>query len=162
VRRSSFGDRMSIPLPRPEIFAAVAPGDHLLIDDGRVRLRVTSLGSDSIDAEVGVGGVISDRKGVNLPGTVLDLSPLTAKDRADLAFGLKLGADWIALSYWRAVDVTHVGFRWRGSDDFLSWRGGRDGTSDHDPNGFRDGGGSAPHGETAGLAAHDLAAAGDR
>src|SRR5687767_10622665 len=54
-------------------------------------------------------------------------------------------------SYWRAVDVTHVGFRWRGSDGFLSWRGGRDGTSDHDPNGFRDGGGSAPHGETAGL-----------
>jgi pyruvate kinase len=99
VLTGAEGDRMSIPLPHPEIFAAVAPGDHLLIDDGRVRVRVTSPGSDFIDAEVVVGGVISDRKGVNLPGTVLDLSPLTAKDRVDLAFGLELGVDWIALSF---------------------------------------------------------------
>jgi pyruvate kinase len=99
VLAGAEGDRMSIPLPHPEIFAAVAPGDHLLIDDGRVRVRVTGLGSDTIDAEVVVGGVISDRKGVNLPGTVLDLSPLTTKDRADLAFGLELGVDWIALSF---------------------------------------------------------------
>jgi pyruvate kinase len=99
VLTGAEGDRTSIPLPHPEIFAAVAPGDHLLIDDGRVRVRVTGPGSDSIDAEVVVGGVISDRKGVNIPGTILDLSPLTAKDRADLAFGLELGVDWIALSF---------------------------------------------------------------
>ena len=99
VLSGTEGGRMSIPLPHPEIFAAVAPGDHLLIDDGRVRVRVTGPGSDTIDAEVVVGGVISDRKGVNLPGTVLDLSPLTAKDRADLSFGLALGVDWIALSF---------------------------------------------------------------
>jgi pyruvate kinase len=99
VLTGTAGDRMSIPLPHPEIFAAVSPGDHLLIDDGRVRVRVTGPGSDTIDAEVVVGGVISNRKGVNLPGTVLDLSPLTAKDRADLAFGLELGVDWIALSF---------------------------------------------------------------
>lgn len=97
VLTGSDGDRMSIPLSHPEIFAAVSPGDHLLIDDGRVRVRVTSPGNDTIDAEVVVGGVISNRKGVNLPGTVLDLSPLTAKDRADLAFGL--GVDWAALSF---------------------------------------------------------------
>lgn len=99
VLTGSDGDRMSIPLSHPEIFAAVSPGDHLLIDDGRVRVRVTSPGNDTIDAEVVVGGVISNRKGVNLPGTVLDLSPLTAKDRADLAFGLGLGVDWAALSF---------------------------------------------------------------
>ena len=64
-----------------------------------MRVRVTGLGDDYIDAEVIVGGVISNRKGVNLPGTVLDLSPLTAKDRADLAFGLELGVDWVALSF---------------------------------------------------------------
>jgi pyruvate kinase len=93
------GDKMSIPLPHPEIFAAVAPGDHLLIDDGRVRVRVTSPGDEFIEAEVVVGGVISNRKGVNLPGTVLSLSPLTPKDRTDLAFGLELGVDWIALSF---------------------------------------------------------------
>jgi pyruvate kinase len=99
VLAGAEGDRMSIPLPHPEIFAAVSPGDHLLIDDGRVRVRVTGPGSDTIDAEVVVGGVISNRKGVNLPGTALDLSPLTAKDRADLAFGLELGVEWIALSF---------------------------------------------------------------
>ncbi len=93
------GGREAIPLPHPEIFAAIAPGQDLLIDDGRVRVRATSIGSDYIDAEVIVGGVISDRKGVNLPGTMLKLSPLTAKDRADLEFGLSLGMDWVALSF---------------------------------------------------------------
>jgi pyruvate kinase len=93
------GDRNSIPLPNPEIFAAVAPGHDLLIDDGRVRVRVIALGDDWIEAKAIVGGVISNRKGVNLPGTILDVSPLTAKDRADLEFGLKLGVDWIALSF---------------------------------------------------------------
>lgn len=90
VGSGSEGDRSAIPLPHAEIFAAVAPGDDLLIDDGRVRVRATSLGEDYIDAEVIVGGAISNHKGVNLPGTILDLSPLTAKDRADLEFGLRL------------------------------------------------------------------------
>jgi pyruvate kinase len=87
------------PLPHPEIFKAVTPGDDLLIDDGRVRIRVTGLGDDYIDAKVVIGGAISNCKGVNVPSAVLDPSPLTAKDRADLAFGLKLGVDWIALSF---------------------------------------------------------------
>jgi pyruvate kinase len=99
VSSGSNGDRLAIPLPHPEIFAAAAPGHDLLIDDGRVRVRVTGLGDDFIDAKVIVGGTISNHKGVNLPGTVLDLSPLTAKDRADLEFGLKLGVDWVALSF---------------------------------------------------------------
>jgi pyruvate kinase len=99
VLKGSDGDRSAIPLPHPEIFAAVAPGHDLLIDDGRVRVRVAGLGDDFIEAKVIVGGVISNHKGVNLPGTVLDLSPLTAKDRADLEFGLKLGVDWVALSF---------------------------------------------------------------
>ena len=93
------GGRDAIPLPHPEIFAAVAPGQDLLIDDGRVRVRVTGLTRDSIIAEVVIGGTLSNRKGVNLPGTLLDVSPLTAKDRADLAFGLELGVDWVALSF---------------------------------------------------------------
>jgi pyruvate kinase len=99
VRSGSEGDSLAIPLPHPEIFAALAPGDDLLIDDGRVRVRATRLGDDSIEAEVIVGGAISNHKGVNLPGTVLDLSPLTTKDRADLEFGLQLGVDWVALSF---------------------------------------------------------------
>jgi pyruvate kinase len=99
VPQGDEGDAMSIPLHHPEIFAAVAPGHDLLIDDGRVRLRVTGVSDDAIDADVIVGGVISNRKGVNLPSTVLNLSPLTAKDRVDLAFGLELGVDWVALSF---------------------------------------------------------------
>lgn len=99
VLEGKDGDKDAIPLPHPEIFAAIAPKQELLIDDGRVRVRVTGVGSDFIDAEVVIGGVISNRKGVNLPGTLLDLSPLTPKDRADLAFGLDLGVDWVALSF---------------------------------------------------------------
>ncbi|WP_336490411.1 pyruvate kinase [Methylobacterium nigriterrae] len=99
VLEGSEGGKDAIPLHHPEIFAAVVPGQELLIDDGRVRVRVAGLTADSIEAEVVIGGVISNRKGVNLPGTLLDLSPLTAKDRADLAFGLDLGVDWVALSF---------------------------------------------------------------
>lgn len=88
-----------IPLPHPEIFEAVSPGDDLLIDDGRVRVRVQGIGANDITAQVVTGGVISNRKGVNVPGAILDISPLTAKDREDLAFGLELGVDWIALSF---------------------------------------------------------------
>jgi pyruvate kinase len=99
VLAGADGDALSIPLAHPEIFAAVAPGHELLIDDGRVRVRVTGVTSEAIDADVVVGGVISNRKGVNLPGTVLDVSPLTEKDRRDLAYGLELGVDWIALSF---------------------------------------------------------------
>ncbi|MFY8092409.1 MAG: pyruvate kinase [Niveispirillum sp.] len=93
------GSKDNIPLPHPEIFKAIMPGQDLLIDDGRVRVRVRGVTDDKITAEVIVGGTISNRKGVNLPGTALDLSPLTEKDRADLAFGLSLGMDWIALSF---------------------------------------------------------------
>eukprot|EP01035_Chromulina_nebulosa_P006825 gene6825-9212_t len=83
----------------PEIPRPPRPGDDLLIDDGRIRVRVTGLGADFIDAKVITGGTISNRKGVNVPSAVLNLSPLTVKDRADLAFGLDLGVDWVALSF---------------------------------------------------------------
>ena len=93
------GTRDAIPLPHPEIFASTAPGHRLLIDDGRLSLKVTGFDGDAIVADVVVGGTISNRKGVNVPDAVLDLTPLTDKDRADLEFGLKLGIDWLALSF---------------------------------------------------------------
>lgn len=99
VERGGEGGKNSIPLPHPEIFDAISPGQELLIDDGRLRLGVTGLGADAIEARVMVGGTISNRKGVNLPKTLLKLSPLTVKDRVDLAFGLDLGVDWVALSF---------------------------------------------------------------
>ena len=99
VLTKAEGNRAGIPLPHPEIFKAVDPGHDLLIDDGRVRVRVLSPGDEEMEVEVINGGWLSNRKGVNLPGTVLALSPLTDKDRRDLAFGLELGVDWVALSF---------------------------------------------------------------
>lgn len=99
VQTSTEGGKDAIPLPHPEIFAVIAPGDDLLIDDGRVRVRVRGILTDELTAEVITGGIISNRKGVNLPGTILDVSPLTTKDRIDLEFGLSLGMDWVALSF---------------------------------------------------------------
>ncbi|AIR90149.1 pyruvate kinase [Pseudomonas cremoricolorata] len=93
------GDAQRVNLPHPEIIAALRPGMHLLLDDGKLRLRVTATHAEAIDTEVVDGGELSDRKGVNVPEAVLALSPLTEKDRRDLAFGLQLGVDWVALSF---------------------------------------------------------------
>jgi len=86
-------------LPHPEIFAALESGTDLLLDDGKLRLRVERHGPDFAETTVLVGGPLSDRKGVNVPGVILPISPLTPKDRDDLAFGLSLGVDWVALSF---------------------------------------------------------------
>ena len=96
---SADGDATRATLPHPEIFAALKVGTELLLDDGKLRLRVDAFGPDFADTTVLVGGVLSDRKGVNVPGVVLPISPLTAKDRADLDFGLALDVDWVALSF---------------------------------------------------------------
>ncbi|MEE8189114.1 MAG: pyruvate kinase [Kiloniellales bacterium] len=103
------GDAGRAPLPHPEIFAALEPGTELLLDDGKLRLKVTSCGKDHAETEIITGGPLSDRKGVNVPGVVLPISPLTDKDRADLAFGLELGADWVGLSFvQRPEDVAEA------------------------------------------------------
>lgn len=93
------GGKDSIPLPHEPIFDAIAPGHHLLLDDGRRRVEVVGAEKDAIEARVIYGGTLTDRKGVNLPDTLLPLSPLTEKDHADLKFGLELGVDWVALSF---------------------------------------------------------------
>lgn len=93
------GDMQRVPLLHPEIFAAIKAGDDLLIDDGKVRLRVLSCTSEYADVQALNAGVISDRKGVNVPGAILPMSALTTKDREDLEFGLSIGVDWIALSF---------------------------------------------------------------
>ena len=103
------GDAKRVQLPHPEIFAAVKPGTNLLLDDGRLRLKVKKCGADFAECEIVVGGKLSDRKGVNVPDVVLPLSPLTKKDRADLRYGLDLGADWVAMSFvQRPEDVAEL------------------------------------------------------
>ncbi|MGU7782635.1 pyruvate kinase [Burkholderia sp. PU8-34] len=106
---STPGDVSRVQLPHPEIFAALSPGHELLLDDGKLRLRVEHCGADFADTVVVVGGRLSERKGVNLPSVVLPISALTQKDRADLEFGLDLGVDWVALSFvQRPADLDEV------------------------------------------------------
>ncbi len=93
------GDETRASLPHPEVFEALEPGVHLLLDDGRIRLNVLRSGADFADAEVIVGGEVSDHKGVNVPNVFLHISPLTPKDRRDLEYGLNLGVDWVGLSF---------------------------------------------------------------
>ena len=100
------GNVNRVCLPHPEIFSALEPGATLLVNDGKIRLKVTDCGKDFATTKVVVGGTISERKGVNVPDVVLPLAALTDKDRADLEFACTLGADWLALSFvQRASDV---------------------------------------------------------
>ena len=93
------GDASRVTLPHPEIFAALEVGATLLVNDGKIRLKVKTCDAESADCEVLVGGTISNNKGVNLPDVELPLAALTDKDRADLEFALELGIDWLALSF---------------------------------------------------------------
>ncbi|HVW75337.1 MAG TPA: pyruvate kinase [Rhizomicrobium sp.] len=98
-----------IPIPHPEIFQAIKQKHALLIDDGKVRLRLLRKADTFAEAVVEVGGEIKDRKGVNMPDTLLPLSAMTSKDRADLDAALELGVDWIALSFvQRPEDVAEL------------------------------------------------------
>ena len=103
------GNAQRAGLPHPEIFAALKPGAELLLDDGKLRLVVERCGADFAETRVAVGGKLSERKGVNVPGVLLPISALTAKDRRDLELALSLGADWIALSFvQRPEDISEA------------------------------------------------------
>ena len=103
------GDGTRVQLPHPEIFETLEAGSTLLVNDGKIRLRVETIDAESAECTVEVGGEISNNKGVNVPDVVLPLRALTEKDRDDLAFALELGVDWIALSFvQRPEDVTEA------------------------------------------------------
>ncbi|HEY0300691.1 MAG TPA: pyruvate kinase, partial [Rhizomicrobium sp.] len=104
VRKVQADDPNDIPIPHPEVFAAMKMRHTLLIDDGRVRLRLLTVKDYYADAMVVVGGEIKDRKGVNLPDTLLPIPAMTPKDRSDLDAALNLGVDWIALSFVQRLD----------------------------------------------------------
>jgi pyruvate kinase len=103
------GDRERVHLPHPEILEPLEVGHTVLIDDGKIRLRVTSETETSATTIVEVGGRISNKKGVSLPDTLIPVSAMTAKDRSDLEAALNIGVDWIALSFvQRPEDVAEV------------------------------------------------------
>ncbi len=96
---ATLGDQTRVFLPHPEIFTALKEGADLLLDDGKIRLRVLKATPDIIETQVITGGFLSDKKGLNVPTVAFPISAITAKDRKDLVFGLELGVDWVALSF---------------------------------------------------------------
>ncbi|WP_394730581.1 pyruvate kinase [Altererythrobacter sp. GH1-8] len=93
------GDETRVHLPHPELFGLLEKGQRLLINDGKIKLKVIKAEADSILCSAEVGGVISDRKGVNVPDAEVPIPALTEKDRKDLAFAVQQGVDWIGLSF---------------------------------------------------------------
>ena len=115
------GDATRVCLPHTEIFDALEPGAHLLVNDGKIKLRVKDCGATFADCEVIVGGTISNRKGVNVPDVVLPLAALSDKDRKDLEFVCELGVDWLALSFvQRPADVDEARVLAKGRAAILS------------------------------------------
>ena len=98
------GDESRVNLPHPEIFAALKAGDELLLNDGSIVLGVEDITERSARTIVKVGGYLSGHKGVNLPNTQLPISAVTDKDKEDIKFALKLGVDWIGLSFVQSAD----------------------------------------------------------
>jgi pyruvate kinase len=108
-REAAPGSSKRVQLPHPELFESVAPGANILIDDGKVRLKVIHVDDRRIETEVLVGGRLSDHKGVNVPNVLVPIPALTRKDRGDLEFALEQRADWIALSFvQRPEDVAEA------------------------------------------------------
>ena len=103
------GDEHRVSVSYKGLPEDVSPGQILLLDDGRIRLKVLEVRSPEILTEVEVGGVLSNNKGINLPGVAVNVPALSEKDEDDLRWALKLGADMIALSFVRnAKDIIRV------------------------------------------------------
>ena len=103
------GDASGVSLPHKEILSALRPGARLLLDDGRISLKVTEASADRAVTVVEIGGKLSDRKGVNVPDTQLPIPAMTEKDRADLSAAVEADVDWIALSFVQtAADVAEA------------------------------------------------------
>ena len=98
------GDASRVALPHREIFDVLKSGNEILLDDGKIRLLVTDIGENYIDTRVTTGGILTDRKGVNIPEALLPLKSMTKKDQADLRFALDMGVDWVALSFVQRPD----------------------------------------------------------
>ncbi len=103
------GTAAGASLDHPELFAALKPGDQIWMDDGTIQLAVQAVGAGEARCRVTAGGVVSDHKGVALPGLPLPLSCLTTKDKEDLRFGIEHGVDYVAVSFVRsASDIQEV------------------------------------------------------
>ncbi len=103
------GTSTRVNLPHPEILKPLKVDDRIILDDGKLRLRVVEETETSARTIVEIGGKLSNRKGVSLPDTTIPVSAMTPKDRSDLEAALDTGVDWIALSFvQRPEDVAEV------------------------------------------------------
>ena len=102
--KDELGTKERVTLPHKEIFAAIKVGDELLLNDGNIVLKIKSKTANSAVTTVKVGGELSSHKGVNLPNIKLPISAITEKDKEDLKFALKLGVDWVCLSFVQSVE----------------------------------------------------------
>lgn len=103
------GNNKIVSVDYPGFMKGLAPGSRILLDDGKLELRVVSVSEDSVSTTVILGGTLKPHKGVNIPGIPLDIVSFTEKDRQDLAFGLQLGVDAVAISFVRkAEDIQTV------------------------------------------------------
>jgi len=101
-----LGNNQQVTAPYAGLPADVQPGDRILLDDGQIELRVLKTTRTTVETEVVTDAVLSEKKGVSLPGVDISLPSLTAKDQADLAFGIEQRVDYVALSFVRqAQDV---------------------------------------------------------
>ena len=98
------GDHDRVSTTYDGLASDVRPGDRLLVDDGKVELRVLDVDGDDISCEVLQGGPVSNHKGISLPGVAVSVPPLSDKDIEDLKFALELGVDMIAMSFVRAPE----------------------------------------------------------
>jgi pyruvate kinase len=104
-----FGDAKRVPLPHPEVFSAILPGTDILLDDGKIKLKVMESNENRIETKVLIGGDLSNRKGVNIPNTFLPINSLTDKDLSDLKIANNVTADYVAVSFvQQAEDIIHA------------------------------------------------------
>jgi pyruvate kinase len=106
-RAEVLGDANRVFLPHAQIFDAIEVGHNLVLDDGKLRMRVIECSDVQIVTEVITGGMLASRKGISMPDTLLPISPLTEKDKADLTHALRLGVDWVALSFVQRAEDLH-------------------------------------------------------
>jgi pyruvate kinase len=107
-----IGDAKKIYVSYQFLLKDAKKGDKILLDDGVIQLRIINVCPDALTAKVIEGGIIRDRKGVNFPGMKISQKSFTKKDRKDLAFGLKLNVDYVAISFVRTASDIRIVKKW--------------------------------------------------
>ena len=117
----NLGNSERVYLPEFEVFRCLKRGSKVLVNDGKIRLVVKEVSQNFVSTEVLVGGIISDKKGINVPDQLLPMSALSKKDLSDLEFVCNLGIEWLGLSFvQRAEDIKEAKKIVRGRAAILS------------------------------------------